>query len=204
MKNVMLSRQPIRTLSFALMALLFAGCSSPPVPTDTFYNLTAGRGAISASTPSLGGTVEVPRFRAEGVVNGRAIVYRSSATEQRQYNYHYWAEPPVVMFQRSFIDVLRSARVFDTVAGPEMRTDRDYELIGTLRRLEHVTGGGPSKVIVEVDIALRHVRGGETLLIKTYSKERSAGSAVASAVEAISVTLDQVIAEVVRDIAAAS
>jgi hypothetical protein len=73
-----------------------------------------------------------------------------------------------------------------------------------LRRLEHVTGGGPFKVIVEVDIALRHVRGGETLLIKTYSKECSAGSAVAIAVEAISVTLDQVIAEVVRDIAAAS
>lgn len=196
-------QRSIRAVSVVVLLAALAACSSPPVPTDTFYNLTTGRSAPGASA-AVGGTVEVPRFRAEGVVNGRAIIYRSSSTEQHQYNYHYWAEPPAVMVQRSFIDALRNARVFDTVASPEMRADRDYELIGTLRRLEHITGVGAPKVVVEIDVALRRVRGGETLLIKTYTKERSSGSSVSSAVESISAALDQIIAEVVRDSAAAS
>ena len=40
--------------------------------------------------------------------------------------------------------------------------------------------------------------------IKTYTKERSAGRAVSSAVEAISSALDEIIAEVARDISASS
>ena len=118
-------------------AIVLAACTSPPVPTDTFYNLTSGRTGVSVSVSKLGGTIEVPRFRGGGVVNERAIVYRASVTEQRQYSYHYWAEPPAVMLQRSFIDALRQSQTFDQVAAPEIRADRDYELIGTLRRLEH-------------------------------------------------------------------
>ena len=185
-------------------AFLMTACSSPPVPTDTFYNLTSGRAASAAASSSKDGTVEVPRFRADGVINERAIVYRASSTEQRQYNYHYWAEPPAVMVQRSFIDALRSSRSFDQVAGPEVRADRDYELIGTLRRFEHDISRGQGKVAVEIEVALRRVRGGETLLLKTYESERSASRGVAGAVEALSAAVDQVITEVVRDISAAN
>ena len=203
MKIVTPVRRSVRVLSAVVMTVLVAGCSAAPVPTDTFYNLTTGRAGVSAGASPVNGTLEVPRFRAEGVVNERAIVYRSSATAQRQYNYHYWAEPPAVMFQRSFIDALRKAGVFKTVAAPEVRADRDYELIGTLRRLEHVTGGGPTKVVVEFDIGLRRARGGETMLLKTYTAERSAGGGVPGAVEAISAAVDQLTSEVIGDIAAA-
>ena len=200
--------RPTMRLLFTALGLsgvvFITACSSPPVPTDTFYNLTSGRAVSSAGSASLDGTVEVPRFRAEGVVNERAIVYRASATEQRQYNYHYWTEPPAVMVQRSFIDALRGSRFFDQVAGPEVRADRDYELIGTLRRFEHDISGGQSKVAVEMEIALRQVRGGETILLKTYESERSASRSVAGAVEAMSAAVDQVITEVVRDISAAN
>ncbi len=200
--------RPMKRLLFTALGLggvlLATACSSPPVPTDTFYNLTSGRAASATAPTSLDGTVEVPRFRADGVINERAIVYRSSATEQRQYNYHYWSEPPAVMVQRSFIDALRSSRTFDQVASPEVRADRDYELIGTLRRFEHDISRGQSKVMVEIEIALRRVRGGETLLLKTYESERSASRGVASAAEAMSAAVNQVIAEVVSDISAAN
>ena len=179
-----------------------AGCSSPPVPTDTFYNLTSGRAAIGAGAAQLGGIVEVPRFRADGVINERAIVYRASATEQRQYTYHYWAEPPAIMVQRSFIDALRIAGSFDQVAGPEMRAGRDYELIGTLRRFEHDVSRVQGRAAVEMEVALRQVRGGETLFLKTYESERSAGRDISGAVEALSAAVNDIIAEVLQDISA--
>ncbi len=204
MKNNTYRRWSIRTLTLAVGTFVLAACSSPPVPVDTFYNLTSGRGSASPSTSTLSGTIEVPPFRAEGVVNERAIIYRSSDTEQRQYSYHYWAEPPAVMVQRSFIDALRTARLFDQVAAPEVRADRDFELIGTIRRLEHVTGGGSVKVVVEFDIGLRRVRGSDTVFIKTYQTERSTGRGVAGAISAMSAAVDEIIAEVLRDIAAAS
>lgn len=197
-------KQLRRTIIGVCGVFMIAGCSSPPVPTDTFYNLTSGRAAIGVSTTKLGGIVEVPRFRADGVINERAIVYRASATEQRQYSYHYWAEPPAVMVQRSFIDALRSARSFDQVAGPEMRTGRDYELIGTLRRFEHDISRVQGKVAVEMEVALRQVRGGETLILKTYESQRSTGRDVSGAVEALSAAVNEVIADVMRDISAAN
>ena len=202
MRYVSRVRLSIRTLTMVLGTLTLAACSLPPVPTDTFYNLTSGRGSVSVSASQLGGTAEVPPFRAEGIVNGRAIVYRASATEQRQYTYHYWAEPPAVMLQHSLVDALRKGRAFDQVATPEVRADRDYELVGTLRRLEHVIGGGPSKVIVEFDVGLRRVRGNDTLFINTYRTERTASRGVASAVKAMSAAVDEIIGRVLSDIAA--
>lgn len=185
-----------------LVGGMLSACSSPPVPTDTYYNLTAGRSAANASASQIDGTIEVPPFRAEGVVNERAIIYRETATTQKQYTYHFWAEPPAIMFQRSLIDALRGAGTFDQVVAPEVRADRDYELIGTLRRLEHVVGGG-GRVVVEFDVGLRRVRGNDTLFLNTYRTETSAGPGVAGAVAAMSSALDNLLAQALKDIAGA-
>ncbi len=192
-----------RILLLAFAGALLASCSSPPVPTDTFYNLTAGRTAMSAGGSSISGTVEVPPFRAEGVVNERAIIYRQTDTTQKQYTYHYWSEPPSIMLQRSLIDAVRASKTFDQAAAPEFRADRDYELIGTLRRLEHVVGSGSGKVVVEFDVGLRRIRGNDSLLLKTYRTERTAGRGVSGAVSAMSTALDELLADMVKDIAAA-
>lgn len=192
-----------RILVVAGAGAFLASCSSPPVPTDTFYNLTAGRTVMSAGGSSISGTVEVPPFRAEGVVNEHAIVYRQSDTTQKQYTYHYWAEPPSIMLQRSLIDAVRASKAFDQAAPPEFRADRNYELIGTLRRLEHVVGSGSGKVVVEFDVGLRRVRGNDSLLLKTYRIERAAGRDVSGAVSAMSTGLDSLLSEMVKDIAAA-
>lgn len=187
-------------LAAGLIGGLLSACSSPPVPTDTYYNLTAGRALPTSMSDKIDGTVEVPPFKAEGVVNERAIVYRESATTQKQYTYHYWSEPPAIMLQRSLIDALRGAQTFDQVVAPEIRADREYELIGTLRRLEHVVSGS-GQVIVEFDIGLRRVRGNDTLFLNTYRTEVSAGRGVASAVTAMSAALDTLLAQALKDIA---
>lgn len=191
-----------RAISIGVAGVILASCSSPPVPTDTYYNLTAGRIASSAIGSPIEGTVEVPPFRAEGVVNERAIVYRQSDTTQKQYTYHYWSEPPSIMLQRGLIDALKSGRAFDQTAAPEFRANRDYELVGTLKRLEHVVGSGGGTVVVEFDVGLRRIRGNESLLLKTYRTERSSGRGVSGAVSAMSGALDELFAAMLKDIAA--
>ncbi|MEQ8509341.1 MAG: ABC-type transport auxiliary lipoprotein family protein [Rhodospirillaceae bacterium] len=190
----------IRHVGFASILIVgAASCSSPPVPTDTFYNLTAGRSVGVKSQSKISAALEVPPFRAEGVINERAIVYRETETIQKQYTYHYWSEPPAIMIQRSVIDALRSAQAFDQVAAPEIRTNRDYELTGVLRRLEHVVGG-TSKVVVEFDVGLRRIRGNDLVFLKTYRTERDTGRGVAAAVSTMSAALDDLLREMLGDI----
>lgn len=187
-------------VAVGLIGGLLSACSSPPVPTDTYYNLTAGRDMSVSVSGTIDGTVEVPPFKAEGVINERAIVYRESATVQKQYTYHYWSEPPAIMMQRSLIDALRGTRVFDQVVAPEVRADREYELIGTLRSLEHVVGGS-GQVVVEFDIGLRRVRGNDTIFLNTYRTEARAGGGVGGAVTAMSSALDTLLGQALKDIA---
>ncbi len=187
---------------FAACALLgIAACSSPPVPTDTFYNLSLDLAATTTVDASIGGIAEVPPFWAEGVINERPIVFRESATQRKQYTYHYWSEPPSVMLQRGLIDTLRNADVFDQVTSPEVRANRDYEIVGTLRRLDHVVAGGPAKIAVEFELSLRRIRGNETVFANTYSAERNAGRSVESAVEALGEAVGDLYAQAIRDMA---
>jgi ABC-type uncharacterized transport system auxiliary subunit len=171
----------------ALSAVLLTACSSDPVPRDTFYRL------------------DIPLFKAQGIINERAVLYRESARELAQYSYHAWLEPPSVMLQRVFVEGLRSAQAFTTVSSPEMRLDRDYELLGNIREWEHVLpqgGSGPS-VAIAVDLGLRRVAGNQEVLVKTYRvTEPTAGESVDAAVAAFTIGLDKVLAQFLADVAA--
>ena len=191
----------VRTCVLACAAIAVASCSSPPVPTDTFYNLSLGSAGAPSVGESIAGVVEVPPFWAEGVINERPIVFRESATQRKQYTYHYWSEPPSVMLQRGLIDSLRASGLFDQVTSPEVRANRDYEIVDTLRRLDHVVAGGPAKVAVEFELSLRRIRGNEALFANTYSAEISAGRSVESAVDAMSDAVNDLFAQAVRDMA---
>ena len=107
-----------------------------------------------------------------------------------------------MMLQRSIIAALRAANAFETVATPEMRLDRQYELLGTLHQLEHVLGGSASAVL-EVELGLRRVRGNEQVLLKTYRAEQPATDAtVDGAIVAFTRALDTVCGQFLTDIAA--
>lgn len=191
----------VRACLISGLVLSLAACSSPPVPTDTFYNLSFDQSGSSRADGSIDGLVEVPPFWAEGVINERPIVFRESATQLKQYTYHYWSEPPSVMLQRGLIDTLRSADLFTQVTSPEVRANRDYEIVGTLRRLDHVVAGGPAKIAIEFELSLRRIRGNEALFVNTYAAERNAGRSVESAVEALSDAVSDLYARAVWDMA---
>ena len=191
-------------LSLAAAALLSA-CSSDPVPRDIFYRLGPAATPAPLAGGPIRGTVEVPLFKAQGIINERAVLYRQSARDLSQYSYHAWLEPPSVMLQRTFVEALRAAQAFTAVASPEMRLDRDYELVGNIREWEHVlpqNGAGPA-VAIAVDIALRRIAGNSEVLVKTYRvTEPTAGESVDAATAAFTTGLDKILAQVLVDLAA--
>ena len=195
-----------RRLSLAVMAAgLLSACSSDPVPRDTFYRLGPAATPAPLAGGPIKGTVEVPLFKAQGIINERAVLYRESARELAQYSYHAWLEPPSVMLQRVFVEALRNAQAFTTVASPEMRADRNYELMGNIREWEHVLpqGGSGPAVAIAVDIALRRVAGNQEVIVKTYRvTEPASGESVDAAVAAFTSGLDKVMAQVLTDLAA--
>ncbi|MBL8642815.1 MAG: membrane integrity-associated transporter subunit PqiC [Rhodospirillaceae bacterium] len=187
-----------RSLLLASAALALAGCSSDPVPVDTYYRLET---TVSATRPGgpLKGIAEVMPIRGEGVVNGRAILFRRSETEIRPYSYHFWADTPASMLQRQLVDALRAGQAFDSVALPEMRLQRDYEIMGTLRKLEH--DATQNRVIVEIEFSVRKVRNSEVQVLKVYKAEATArGDDVTGAVAGFSAALGQVFADLIADL----
>jgi cholesterol transport system auxiliary component len=185
-------------------ALGLAACSADPVPLDTFYRLRASNPPARAGGP-LKGVAEVPPLRGEGIINERAILYRVSGTELRQYSYHFWADTPSAITQSELIAALRKAGAFESVVKPEMRVNRDYEVLGHINKFEHDTGGSRSQVVVEIELSVRRLDGSRPLLMKTYTAAvDAAGSSVAAAVDAFTEAFSQIATAFVADLGAIS
>jgi ABC-type uncharacterized transport system auxiliary subunit len=188
-----------RLFAFALLVGL-AACSSAPVPTDTFYRLEPRAAPTARAGGPLKGVAEVTPLRGEGVINERAILYRAGTSQLRQYSYHFWADTPSAMLQRNLIDALRAAKAFERVVAPELRLNRDYEISGTIRKLEHdVTSG--SRAVMEVELAVRRISGNQVMLMKSYTAELSTSDdEVAAAVDGFAGALAQIIAAFIADL----
>lgn len=186
-----------------LAAVAIAACSSDPPPPEVFYRLGAPAAVQPLAGGPIKGIVDVSQVRTMGVVGGRAILYRSAPDQVISYHYHAWQEPTGVMMQRALLDALRSAQAFETIATPEMRLDREYELMGDLHLLEHVLSGESSSVVLEIEIALRKIRGNQQVLVKTYrAEEPVAGTTVAAAIPAFTQAVNKVTAALLTDLAA--
>src|SRR4051812_46544550 len=98
-----------RRFVIAAAAAALAACSSAPVTRDTFYRFGDATAQAALAGGPIMGTLEVPPFRAEGVVNERAILFRDGPRSLAQYSYHSWTEPPAAMVQQAFIAMLRQS-----------------------------------------------------------------------------------------------
>lgn len=188
---------------FVVGLAALAACSSDPPPPEVFYRLGAAAPVQAMPGGPIRGIVDVSQVRTHGAVGGRAILYRSAPDQVIAYHYHAWQEPSGIMLQRALVDALRNAQAFETVATPEMRLDRNYELTGDLRLLEHVLSGANSSVVVEMEITLRRISGNQQLLAKTYRGEEAvSGTTVAAAIPAFTRALDKITAGLLADLAA--
>jgi len=200
MSNPMKNRS-VLTIALAILAL--GACAQDPVPRDMFYRLPQPAPVAVRAGGPIQGVVEVPPFRAAGIVSQRPILYRTGPRQLEQYSYHDWLEAPTMMLQRGLIDVLRQAQAFSSVTSPEMRLDRDFELMGDLRQWEHVRESGASAVAIEIEISIRRVKDNAQVLLKTYrASEAAQGESVDAAVAAFARGMDAVYAAFLTDVAA--
>ena len=194
-------RQFVAGMAAGLAAGALSACAGDPPPPETFYRLGDAAPAPALAGGPIRGILDVPQVRTQGIVGGRAILYRSAPEQVIAYHYHAWQEPTGVMMQRALLDALRDAQAFETVATPEMRLDRTHELMGDLLRLEHVLSGAGS-VVVEIEVSLRRIAGNRLLLSKTYRAEEPSGAAMTAAVAAFTRAVGKITAALLADLAA--
>lgn len=185
----------------AVLVLLLGACAQPTVTQDTFYRLRVAPPA-ALEKPKLSGTLEVPRFSADGLMAGRPIVFSEAADplQVSAYHYHFWLEPPGVMLRDEMVGYLRAAGVAKSVVTPELRVDPDFVLIAKIKRIEQVRGGAP-KVIVALEVAVNARKEDRLLLLKTYQVEKAAAdNTVGAAIEALNNAMAAICASVASDI----
>ncbi len=187
----------------AVLVLLLGACAQPTVTQDTFYRLRVAP-PVAAEKPKLSGTLEVPRFSADGLMAGRPIVFSEAADplQVSAYHYHFWLEPPGVMLRDEMVGYLRAAGVAKSVVTPELRVDPDFVLIAKIKRIEQVRGSTP-KVAVALEVALNARKEDRLLLLKTYQVEKAAAdNTVGAAIEALNGAMAEICAGVASDIPA--
>lgn len=193
----------MRNRGFGALAMVLVGlggCSQPPVPPDTFYRLE-----VPPPVPGqarIAGTLAVERFSTDALLAGRPIVHRAAEPphELVEYHYHFWTQSPTLMLRDALVDYLRAAGAAPMVITPEHRVDADYQLTGTIKRLEKIDGR-PPKVVLELELALRERTGTRLVLLKTYRVDvPAADDTVAAAVLALDTALGRMFGEVLADL----
>lgn len=179
------------------LAGLLAGCigsTQPPPPRDHFYRLLVPAPSAS-SAPAFPGVVSVNRLEADALLRERPVLFSASGKshELQQHDYHFWTDPPPSMLQSQMVAYLRGRGIAGTVVTPEMRVRPDFEVTGRIKRLERLLGGGPSRVIVEVELAMVRLSDGRPIVIDTFTAERtSGGRSVDASIIAMSAALEEI------------
>jgi ABC-type uncharacterized transport system auxiliary subunit len=184
------------------LAGLLAGCfgsAPPPPPRDHFYRLLVPAPTASGNS-TFPGVVSVNRPAADALLRERPILFSASGNshELQQHDYHFWTDPPPSMLQSQMVAYLRGRNIAGTVITPEMRIRPDFEVSGRIKRLERLLGGGPPRVIVEVELTMVRLSDGRPIVIDTFTAERpSGGPDVDASIMAMSAALEEIFEEFV-------
>lgn len=183
-------------LLFYVPLLLLVGCfnSAPPVPRDHYYRISVPTPARS-DVPMLQGVVAVAPLEADGLLRERPLLYSASGQsyEMQQHDYHYWIDPPPRMLQFQLIDYLRSSGLANTVVAPDLRVNADYNLSGRIKRLERLLGGGPPRVVAELELALVEISSQRLILVRSYDAEvRATDNSVTASITALNTALSRI------------
>jgi ABC-type uncharacterized transport system auxiliary subunit len=182
-------------------ATLLLACAGGPAPRDHFYKIETAAPAPLAR-PVFPGTVEVDRFRSDALTGSIRIVQRKSdtASELEPYAYHQWADPPTIQLQTQLVSFLRTAQAAPRVVTPELRASSDFAVLGRIVRLEHQTGGGEPRAVVELELAVSRESDRSLLLQKVYREEHpAAGASVGQAVDAASAAVSAIFSQFLAD-----
>ncbi len=157
--------------------------------------LGSGFSGSRAELVAFSGVLSVAPLEAEGLLRERPLLYSTTgrATEMQQHDYHSWMDPPTRMLQLQLVDYLRASGLVQSVVTPELRIEADYVVSGRIKRLERLLGGGPTRVVAELELSLVARASNELIVIGTYSAEAVAEN---DGVEASVLALNQALGQV--------
>lgn len=195
--------------SLALLLPLLLGLSAclgggaPPIPRDNYYRVMVTPPARS-ETLAFPGVIAVAPLEADGLLRERPLLYSESgeALRMQQHDYHYWIDPPTRMLQTELVDYLRGSGLALSVVTPELRIEADFEVIGRIKRLERLLGGGPPRVVAELELAMiqREGEGDRLMIVETYAAEvRAEDDSVSSSILAMNQALTQIFERFLAD-----
>lgn len=188
---------------FFIPLLLLSGCinSAPPVPRDHYYRILVPA-LVRSEVPVLRGVVAVAPLEADGLLRERPLLYSASGQsyEMQQHDYHYWVDPPPRMLQLQLIDYLRDSGLANTVIAPDLRVKADYNLSGRIKRLERLLGGGPPRVVAELELALIENTTQRLILVRSYDAEvLAADESITASVTALNIALSRIFEDFLTD-----
>lgn len=186
-----------------LLLLVLGGClgSAPPVPRDHYYRVIVPpppRGEVAL----FPGVISVTNLESDGLLRERPVLFSASGQshEMQQHDYHYWIEPPTRMLQAQLVDYLRGSGAADSVVTPDLRVPADYEVSGRIKRLERLLGGGPPRVVAEIELAMVETESNRLVVVDTYTAElASADESVQSAILSLNQALADIFSQFVTD-----
>ncbi len=186
-----------RLVLASVLASALAGCfgSSPPTPRDHYYRILVSRPEARPAGPALAGVVSVKPMDADGLLRERPLLFSASGKshEVQQHDYHYWTEAPTRMLQAQMVAYLRKSGLARSVVTPDMRIRPDFHVMGRVQRLERLLGGGPPRVVAELELALIRLSDNRLMVMDTYAAELPARDAT---VEASILALNQAVADI--------
>ncbi len=168
-----------RILPVFAVLLMVAGCGGGgEIPQERFFRLSQPVPPQGDTGQIMHGTLEVPRFIANGLLNERAIAFSWEQTPSvlRQYRTQFWADAPGLMLQDRLARYLQQANVAPRVVMASYGTRADYFIRGEVQRMELVAGENP-KAVLEMDLGLVRNQDATILLAKTYRAERAISQA---------------------------
>jgi ABC-type uncharacterized transport system auxiliary subunit len=142
------------------LMLLISGCMGR-VRYPTYYTLsTAPTIKPDPTSPRWNAAVAVRRFQTPAYLRQGRIVYRESPDQIGFYDYHRWAADPAVTVTTAFIDSLRSANTFTTVAPYDGQDRPDFLITGRLEKLDEIDYGSGVTVEARLSAVLTNLRTG--------------------------------------------
>jgi ABC-type uncharacterized transport system auxiliary subunit len=143
-----------------MLMLLISGCMGK-VRYPTYYTLSiAPAMKLDPGTPHWKAAVAVRRFETPMYLRQGRIVYREAPDQIGFYEYRRWAADPGATITTAFIEALRSANAFSTVAPYDGQDRPDYLITGRLEKLDEIDYGGRVRVETRLSAVLTNLRTG--------------------------------------------
>ena len=199
---------PIKKLVAATtcaLMLLISGCVGK-VRYPTYYTLsTAPAMKPDPGTPHWKAAVAVHRFETPMYLRQGRIVYRAAPTQIGFYEYHRWAADPGATVTTAFIESLRSANTFSTIAPYDGRDRPDYLISGRLEKLDEVDYGSRVRVEAKMSAVLTNLRTGAIVWSgdaadSSNVDRRDVDSVVAEMSRAVQANIDRLVGDMEQQV----